>query len=52
MQAEWAERQIHQAVAGDLLFTSNQVKLIQAETRRRIGPQTGNPGPGVISQID
>jgi hypothetical protein len=43
MQAKWAERQIRQAVAGNLLFTSNQVKLIQAETRRRVSPQKGTP---------
>lgn len=36
MQAGWGERQIHQALAGDLLFTSNEVKLIQAETRTRM----------------
>jgi hypothetical protein len=47
MQAEWVERQIHQAVAGDLLFTSNQAKLIQAETRRRMSLQTGNLDPGI-----
>jgi hypothetical protein len=41
MQAEWGERQIHQALAGDLLFTSNQAKLIQTEARTRMSQQTG-----------
>jgi hypothetical protein len=49
MQAGWGERQIHQALAGDLLFTSNQVKLIHTEPRTRISRQTRNPTPSLIS---
>jgi hypothetical protein len=42
MQAGWGETQIHQALAGDLLFTSNQAKLIQTEARTRMSLQTGS----------
>ena len=52
MQAEWGERQIHQAVAGDLLFTSNQAKLIQTEAYTRMSLQTASPDPGVIPQSE
>jgi hypothetical protein len=40
MQAEWGERQIHQALAGDLLFTFNQAKLVQTEAHTRMSLQT------------
>ena len=40
MQAGWGERQIRQARAGDLLFTSNQAKLIRAEAQVRMRLQT------------
>ena len=40
MQAVWGERQIHQALAGDLLFTSNQAELVQTEAHTRMSLQT------------
>jgi hypothetical protein len=52
MQAEWGERQIHQAVAGDLLFTSNQAQLIQTDAYTRMSLQTASPDPGVIPQSE
>jgi hypothetical protein len=42
MQAEWRERQIRQALIGNLLFTHAQSRLIQAEARRRMSQ--GWPG--------
>jgi hypothetical protein len=39
MQAQWGERQIHQALGGDLFFTSNQAKFIQREARTRMSLQ-------------
>jgi hypothetical protein len=42
MQAEWRERQIRQALIGNLLFTPAQSRLIQAEARRRMSQ--GRPG--------
>ena len=46
MQAEWGERQIHQALAGDLLFTSNQAQIIQINAYTRMSLQTASPDPG------
>jgi hypothetical protein len=42
MQADWGERQIRQALAGDLLFTSNEVNLVQTEARTRMRLQTAS----------
>jgi len=52
MQAVWGERQIRQAVSGDLLFTSNQAQLIQTDAYRRMSLQTASPDPGVIPQSE
>jgi len=42
MQAEWEERQIHQALAGDLLFTPEQSQRIRVETQARIEREEDN----------
>jgi hypothetical protein len=52
MQAEWGERQIHQAVASDLLFTSNQAQLIQTDAYTRMNLQKESPDPAVIPQSE
>jgi hypothetical protein len=45
MQAGWGERQIHQALAGDLFFTPKQAKLVQTEFRMRRSLQTETREP-------
>jgi hypothetical protein len=41
MQGEWGPKELHLALMGRLLFTSQQSKLIRAETRRRMSLHIG-----------
>jgi hypothetical protein len=52
MQAGWGERQIRQALAGDLFFTRRQAKLIQTEFRMRMGLQMENRDLSYFPQSD
>ena len=52
MQAQWGERQIHQALAGDLLFTSNQAKLVRTEAHTRMSLQRRSRDPSLTPWKD
>jgi hypothetical protein len=43
MRGEWGSKELQLALMGRLLFVSEQAKAIQAEARRRMSLQTGNP---------
>jgi hypothetical protein len=40
MQPQWERKQVRQLMMGTLLFTSEQSKLMRAQARSRMGPQT------------
>lgn len=52
MQGHWERGQIRQAITGTLLFTSQQARLIQAETKTRMRLQTASPRGRAMAAVD
>jgi len=52
MHGEWGPREFRLALMGGLLFTSQQSKVIQAETRRRMNLQTGTLKEPRLATVD
>jgi hypothetical protein len=52
MQPRWESNQFRQLMIGNLVFTTEQSKLMQEQARTRMGLQMGNSDPGFISRAD
>jgi hypothetical protein len=52
MQGEWGPKEFRLALMGGLLFTSQQSKVIQAETQRRMNLKTGTLKEQRLATVD
>jgi hypothetical protein len=52
MHGEWGPKEFRLALMGGLLFTSQQSKVIQAETRRRMSLHTGTAKEQRLATVD
>jgi hypothetical protein len=52
MHGEWGPKEFRLALMGELLFTSQQAKLIRAEARRRMNQQAGTPKEQRLATVD
>lgn len=50
MRPRWESNQFRQLMMGNLLFTTEQSKLMQEQARTRVGLHMGNSDPGFISR--
>ena len=52
MQPRWGPNQFRQLMIGNLVFTTEESKLMQEQARTRMGLHMGNSDPGFISRAD
>jgi hypothetical protein len=52
MQPRWESNQFRQLMFGNLVFTTEQSKLMQEQAKTRMRPPMGNSDPGFISRAD